>query len=171
VHGDTFVHDLLLLDFDSVEVLQGLLESLNDRVRGQISTGGRLGNKSGKIRTGLAKKVEARLVGIELFGDLNIGGLCHLHLVLVVEETLLVLAVDGSRGHSRPGCTVLSSQLSVFLLLFLKSSFHVFDQVVVDLDNGSRSLDSLSKVLGRALLLEFFDLGPDSVGDFGAGSD
>lgn len=78
---------------------------------------------------------------------------------------MLVSSVDRCRWNSLELCTVFISQFSVFLLLFVKNLLTSSGEVSVQFIEFEGTLNCLEEVLGHALLLEFFDLGPDFVGD------
>ena len=85
--------------------------------------------------------------------------------VFVVRDRLFVLTIDRARWQSLEGCTVLLSQLIIFLLFIDNYFFHRLYHVVVQIYDDGVPLHSSFEVLGGTLLRELFNFCPHFVGD------
>ena len=164
LHRHAVVHYLFLALSDLFQRSQLLFDDLHGGVLVDLARLGGTGDHGSELLACLAKQCEALLVGLKLGLELGVRGHRHIHLLLVLCQTVLILLVDSRGRWSVEFRTVLGAVSAIFRLLVIKRLLALGQHVCIDLLQALASLDTLREVLCGALLLELLYLGPDLVG-------
>lgn len=143
MHCHTILHNFLFLDFDSIKSVKRFLHSNNSWICSSLGSLRILRNRAAKFLTGLAKKLETSFISIKLLFDSNISSFGHIHLTLVVKDTLLVLGINRSRRRSVELGTILSTELSIFSFFFIDDFLTSCNHISIDLADRFISLNCL----------------------------
>ena len=107
-------------------------------------------------------------------GKLVLDSLVSLHgdlgLALVLLNLCLELHVERGGGHAAPLLPILSTQLVILLLLFIKKLVHLLNHLEVVVANRTYPLYHTLNIAMAAFLLEVFNLLPEVLGDLGGRS-
>lgn len=134
MHGNTLVHQLLLLFCDGIDVFQGFVKGDNHWVLADVLGAHRFGDHGCDFSTTLTQDGEPSFVFFKFLFYLVIGIDCLLELGLVIRKTLFVLAVDRGRRQSVESSAILLAESSVLCLFLLYLGVHGSYQVIVYVD-------------------------------------
>jgi hypothetical protein len=106
-------------------------------------------------------------VNLELFLEVPIGVLGDASLGLEVVDLLLEVDGEACTGKTGPAFLELGAHLVVARLFLLEHLAHLGEHVEIVIADGSQSLDHSLHIRMAALLLEVYDLLPESRRDLG----
>ena len=158
MHCHTILHNFLFFNFDSIKFVKRFLHSNYSWICGSLGSLRILRNRATKLLTGFAKKLETSFIRIKLLFDSDICSFGHIHLTLVVKDTLFVLSIHrGRRGSVELG-TILSAELSIFGFFFIDDFLTSCNHISIDLADRFISLNCLGEVLRGSFFLELLNL-------------
>lgn len=94
VHGHAIVHDFLLALPDLLKLIELLLDADHRRIVCHVLGAGGLRDHASQLLARFREQGETLLVPLKHRLDLSVSGHCHIDLLLIIEQTLLVLLVD-----------------------------------------------------------------------------